>query len=479
MNAVHPTHEFKPCFMRDMNKAKCFLASVILTTLIPASASFAQAPAPLKIFTAVEVEFGTLTCKVYQLQGSSNLVDWVSIGAPVFGVGRDINQVFSTRNGSEVVFGSYRLQEEAAPANGLAPWSLAGATLSLDDTPGQDLIQFTDASKGLDLGVAPDPFTYVFTRVDADTVRTDVDYGDGKKDVLTFTFTTQARGTWIREEYRKERLKDRDLGVFSVVSNTIPAVVPDPTTPPPPPVDPGTPNAPAEPPTSLAGLTYQFQSGENPDRLEFKTASSGVELGDDGDDDEPNLFSYSYTTTGTNSAKVVLTFKPGRTNEYELTFATAGRGSFIRREFRDGRLKDTDNGAFSVLGNNPGNGNGGNTGGTGGNTGGNTGGTVDGVPAGPSLEGVRYTFATGETPDILTFSSAAAGTETGDSDPSPFAYTYEKTGAATARLTVRFKADKWDEYDLTFTAATKGSFVRREYDKSQLKDTDNGTFMAP
>ena len=467
-------------------KSLSVIAGAVFAAVLPSANLLAQDPSPLKIFTAVEVEFGTQSGKVYQLQGSSNLVEWVNIGAPVFGVGRDITQVFSTRSGGEVTFGSYRLEQVAAPTNGLAPWSLAGATLSLDDTPGDDLMQFTDATRGVDLGDDPDPFAYVFTRVDADTVRTDIDYGDGKKDVLTFTFTAPTRGTWVREEYRKERLKDRDLGVFSVVSNTVPNVNPNPGTPPPPPVDPGTTNSPAEPLTGLAGVIYQFQSGEHPDRLEFKDATTGLEIGDDVDDDEPNAFTYTYAVTGTNTATIVVTFKPGRHDDYELSFTSGGRGTFVRREFRNGTVKDTDNGAFSTVtgpstpggnGNDDDDDNGGNTGGNGGNTGGNT--NPGTAPAGPSLEGIVYRMVTGEDPDVLTFTNATAGVETGDDDPSSFTYTFTTTGTSTARLVVRFKPDRWDEYDLTFVGANGGTFVRREYDDNELKDTDSGTFVKP
>jgi hypothetical protein len=464
-------------------KSLSVIAGAVFAAVLPSANLLAQDPSPLKIFTAVEVEFGTQSGKVYQLQGSSNLVEWVNIGAPVFGVGRDITQVFSTRSGGEVTFGSYRLEQVAAPTNGLAPWSLAGATLSLDDTPGDDLMQFTDATRGVDLGDDPDPFAYVFTRVDADTVRTDIDYGDGKKDVLTLTFTAPTRGTWVREEYRKERLKDRDLGVFSVVSNTVPNVNPNPGTPPPPPVDPGTTNSPAEPLTGLAGVIYQFQSGEHPDRLEFKDATTGLEIGDDVDDDEPNAFTYTYAVTGTNTATIVVTFKPGRHDDYELSFTSGGRGTFVRREFRNGTVKDTDNGAFSTVtgpstpGGNGNDDNGGNTGGNGGNTGGNT--NPGTAPAGPSLEGIVYRMVTGEDPDVLTFTNATAGVETGDDDPSSFTYTFTNTGTSTARLVVRFKPDRWDEYDLTFVGANGGTFVRREYDDNELKDTDSGTFVKP
>ncbi len=454
-----------------MKNILSLLTGVALAAASATGGLLAQESAPLRIFTAVEVDFSTESGKVYQLQGSSNLVDWVKIGAPVFGVGRDVTQVFSTRQGGEVASGSYRVESVAPPTNALAPWSLAGTTLSLDDTPGDDLMQFTTSTNGVDLGDAPDPFRYRFTRVDADTVRADVDYGAGKKDVLTLTFTALARGTWVREEYRKERLKDRDLGVFSVVSNTIPDVTQGPGTPPPPPIDPGVSNpdpTSSTPPAVLAGLIYQFQSGEHPDRIEFSTASSGIEVGDDGDDDEPNRFTYLYTATGTNTATVVLTFKPGRHDDYDLIFNSDGRGTFTRREFRDDLLKDTDHGAFSAV-----------TGGTdhGGGPGG-TGGDSGSIPAGPSLEGVRYRFATGETPDLLTFNTATAGVEQGDSDVTSFTYTFSKSGDSVALLVIRFKADKWDEYDLTFVGGNRGTFVRREFDDGALEETDNGTFTG-
>ncbi len=73
----------------------------------------------------------------------------------------------------------------------------------------------------------------------------------------------------------------------------------------------------------------------------------------------------------------------------------------------------------------------------------------------------------------LNFGSAAAGAETdpeGDNDQ--FSYTYTPTGT-TASLRLQFKTDKWDEYDLNYAT---GGYVRREFDKNVLKDTDTGRF---
>ena len=94
------------------------------------------------------------------------------------------------------------------------------------------------------------------------------------------------------------------------------------------------------------------------------------------------------------------------------------------------------------------------------------------------MEGDRYRFATGETPDLLTFNTATAGVEQGDSDVTPFTYTFSRSGDSVALLVIRFKADKWDEYDLTYEGGNRGTFVRREFDKGALKDTDSGTFTG-
>lgn len=48
------------------------------------------------------------------------------------------------------------------------------------------------------------------------------------------------------------------------------------------------------------------------------------------------------------------------------------------------------------------------------------------------------------------------------------------------QMLVRFKSDKWDEYDLVFTDGRAGVFTRRQLDKNTLKDTDQGPFtVAP
>lgn len=92
-----------------------------------------------------------------------------------------------------------------------------------------------------------------------------------------------------------------------------------------------------------------------------------------------------------------------------------------------------------------------------------------------SLEGLVYVIRerSGSIEANLNFSSLTDGNETDpDGDNDPYTYTYTPAGAG-ATLKLQFKTDKWDEYDLDYAT---GGYVRREFDKNALKDTDTGSF---
>ena len=75
----------------------------------------------------------------------------------------------------------------------------------------------------------------------------------------------------------------------------------------------------------------------------------------------------------------------------------------------------------------------------------------------------------------LSFNTATNGVQTDPTDVDPFSYVYTPNGAS-ATLRVQFKSDKWDDYQLDFTA---GTFSREEFDKNKKKDSDTGTFALP
>lgn len=213
-------------------------------------------------------------------------------------------------------------------------------------------------------------------------------------------------------------------------------------------------------PAALTGLVYVVKqsNGAIEANLSFTSATAGSESDPDGDNDG---FSYTYTASGT-TASLRLQFKSDKWDEYDLDYAT---GAYVRREFDDDRLKDTDTGTFNLDGAAPppppgGNGNGNPVG--------------DGT-APAAIEGATWIVSqmNGRVEASLLFTSATSGSENDpDGDIDPFTFIYTPNGT-TATLRLDFKPGKWDEYDLNFAT---GLYTRREFKNSALDDTDTGLF---
>lgn len=107
---------------------------------------------------------------------------------------------------------------------------------------------------------------------------------------------------------------------------------------------------------------------------------------------------------------------------------------------------------------------------------GSDGSTLGGGSAPAALTGSAYTLKqpNGSPDRTLNFTSATTGTDVDAGGTNGFTYSYTASGA-TASLRVQFKPDKWHEYDLNYLT---GFFVRREFDKNVLDDTDTGSFVA-
>src|SRR5437762_13630685 len=67
----------------------------------------AQEAGTLRIYPAIELEVSTSLGCSYEIQSSSNLIDWATFGTPVSGTGSNYNLLVSTKN-TERRF--YRLQ---------------------------------------------------------------------------------------------------------------------------------------------------------------------------------------------------------------------------------------------------------------------------------------------------------------------------------------------------------------------------------
>jgi hypothetical protein len=204
----------------------------------------------------------------------------------------------------------------------------------------------------------------------------------------------------------------------------------------------------ATPPSELTGEFLYFEEGPD-DFLIFSNATNGEERDLAGDVDP---FTYVYTITGPATATLTVTYDPedGDYEEWDLTWNTNGKGTFVRREYRDSILRDTDTGQFHE----------------------NT--EASFPPA--DLIGARLEEAVELEDERFEFLTDTIGREFEPGDIDPFTYTYGVSGADTADLIATFKADKWDELDLTFETAATGTYVLRRFDDNLLKDEKRGEF---
>jgi hypothetical protein len=290
--------------------------------------------AEIEIRHATEVEFQAERGHYYQLQRSTNLVDWQNVDDSIYGHGGRERRLRTARLDDGATHEYVRVVITDAPTNGFAPWALSGITMELDDEPGGDLMKFETSTAGLDVSEDSDAFSYLFTRLGANEAKAELTYASNRIDKLTFAFTGPGVGTWSRDEFRDGRLKDHDAGPFRIVGIAAPsgtnASVVNPNVIVAPPVA-----APA-PPTSLSNLVYYFQSSGVPDRYEFIDDSNGREVQGVVQEGLPtNSLVYVYNVVSSNTASLILSFgyygMGGDRYECDLTFTDGSSGHFVRR----------------------------------------------------------------------------------------------------------------------------------------------------
>jgi hypothetical protein len=202
----------------------------------------------------------------------------------------------------------------------------------------------------------------------------------------------------------------------------------------------------AAPPAELLGQYLYFEEGPE-DFLIFDDASTGEKRDLLGDIDP---FTYTFTQNGPTTATVVVTYKPGEYDEWDLTWDGAGTGTFTRDEYKDSLLEDTDTGRFVE-----------------------TGGTTT-PPAG--LSGLRLEESVQLEDERFEFLTLTNGRKFQPGDVDPFTYVYTPVDATNATLLATFKADKWDDLTLSFETETTGIYVLTRYDDNVFKDQKRGEF---
>ena len=425
------------------------------------STTQAQNTNELSVHHAIEVEYQTESGKVYALQGSITLNQWTDIGDPIVGNGQLVHRLVSLKD-SSAAFAAYRLHIIDGPTNGYAPWSLQGVHLRMEDSAATNEVHFLTSTNGEDAYVSgKDGFSYHYERTGENDGLAERVYSPTRRDVLRYNYRGAGVGSWVREEYEQSLLKNRVVGAFHYVSQ------PQGTNPP---VSVG---QPPTPPTSLTGAVYYAFTGPQPEKYVFNAAgNTGIAVpASTGGEHETsvggNAFTYTYKVLTSDTASLVINFGyygiGGDRQEYEMQFNDGATALFTRRIYRLGSLFTTDHGVYSpnsvlITTSDP------------------------GEPATPPTTpvGLTYTMKIDATPIRLVFSGGSEGIQYDDSAPNEFSYTYGSTGVGSYHLVVKLKADRWDEYDLKFTAGRLGTAVVKQFRKNVLNRTVGGTFtVAP
>ncbi len=308
--------------------------------------------AEIQIRHAAEIEFQTERGHYYQIQRSTNFGEWESVEEGIYGHGGRESRLRSTRSDDSNSQEYYRVVVTDASILGFAPWALTGITIELDDEPGGEVTKFLTSTNGVDVSVADnDPFTYKYIRTGSSEAKAEIVYASNRKEAFTFAFTGPGVGTWSSDEFRDGRLKDHDAGPFRIVG-VAPAAPGGTGTSVNPNVIVAPPVSSPNPPITLSNVVYYFQSSGVPDRYDFLDDRNGREVQGIVQEGLPtNSLVYTYAVLGTNTASLQLSFgyygMGGDRYDCDLTFTDGSSGHFLRRLYRRGVLKDTDEGAFS------------------------------------------------------------------------------------------------------------------------------------
>lgn len=203
----------------------------------------------------------------------------------------------------------------------------------------------------------------------------------------------------------------------------------------------------ADEPSGILGQFLYFEEGPE-DYLVFIDATTGEERDIAGDVDE---FTYTFAATGANTASLVATRDVGRYDEWDLTWTGAGQGTFVRREYRDDTLEDTDTGGFVES---------------------------SGSSAPPSdLSGIRLEESVELEDERFEFLTETDGRKFKPGDIDPFTYTFTPAeGDPAASIVATYRPGRYDEIDLAYEASITGTYILRRFREGLLKDEKRGPF---
>lgn len=321
-----------PCDAGRSGRAGRIGKAVAAAAVFLASEPAARANVPeLSLWDAVEIRYPTEPGKIYVVQGSDDLKEWATVQGPVYGTGKTVERLVSTRL-RPVNYGFYRLKVELEASGGHAPRDLTGAVFQRCAAEILEAYSFGESGKGKvkrEDGVEV-PFTWTWLRTGANAGEATVSREDGVREVLKLEYAAKNLGRVITE------ITGLVSGeVYSITGTFGPAA------------SAGT----VEPPADLTGRALVTGDAAEMERLVFSSSEAGARVlftGGDPQAANARAFSCEWKKEGENRAGLTVHLSPEHWIEYKLTFHSPLAGVFVRRVFTGGVFRDQDKGAFSL-----------------------------------------------------------------------------------------------------------------------------------
>ena len=294
-----------------------FLSPCLGTALAMVLPCQGQALPVPTVIPVANVDIETLPGHTYTLQRSPDMESWTDAGR-LFGTGTGVSFSLEALGGAEYL----RVRDDTRPAGGLAPWDLAGQTITFSREDGTHTWQFLAGNTGSLVppgGAAAQAFTWTWLRTGENEGRVTTEFA-GRTEQLQLAWTRAALGR-IEQQVRIGGIVQQSCsGCFHTGA----------------PVDPVS-------GSQLTAAHLLFSENGSADLISRSGTGPAATWSLARND------SSSGCTLDLSGNAISLTLPDGSIDIISLTFTGPSTGTFSRQTVRNGLFLDTDAGVFCAV----------------------------------------------------------------------------------------------------------------------------------
>jgi hypothetical protein len=304
---------------------QCVLAAVSYVSVLCGAANAQSAPAapPVSLWNAVQLTYPTAGGETYTLEYSRDLTLWNAVAAPVYGDGNEAAQVVPFPDASASA-GYYRLKIATQPHEGKSRWSMAGCRMLLTTPAGPCSMTFDGDGLGhMDAVNAVAAFNWDWERTGPDSGRATITWPGDVVEIMNLNFTGKRAGVFQSRKFAGGAFAGAACGTFRDDDGTSLAQTV---------------------PVSLANKLLTLSGRGRPLAVEIDAFGNASIAGPAGS----VLYWCHYAPQSSTEAEVTLSNDEGTVEKWLLTFNGPHCGACAARTERNGVLRRSAAGTFTV-----------------------------------------------------------------------------------------------------------------------------------